>query len=107
MKKIVFSLIALIILCVGGFFVTSPYKFMSIFSSYKTQTILYRNKVDSDITIQHQMKDLGGRGYSKRTVIVKPKFFWENTTPVDVKQIDSDQWYKVDEFVNEQGLHSP
>ena len=77
---------------------------MALVTPYKTQTILYRGIEDPGVTIEFQMKDVGGRGYLKRTVQVEPAFFWDRITDVDLEAIDRSKWRRVDEDVNEHGL---
>lgn len=77
---------------------------MTLVTPYKTQTILYRSIEDPGVTIEFQMKDVGGRGYLKRTVQVEPAFFWDRITDVDLEAIDRSKWRRVDEDVNEHGL---
>lgn len=77
---------------------------VTLVTPYKTQTILYRNIEDPDLTIEFQMKDVGGRGYLKRVVQVDPGFFWDRATGVDLEAVDQSKWRRVDEDVNEHGL---
>ena len=77
---------------------------MTLVTPYKTQTILYRSIEDPGVTIEFQMKDVGGRGYLKRTVQVEPGFFGDRITDVDLEAIDESIWRHVDEDINEHGL---
>ena len=77
---------------------------ITLVTPYKTQTILFRSIEDPDVTIEFQMKDVGGRGYLKRTVQVETGFFWDSITAVDLEAIDRGKWRQVDEDINEHGL---
>jgi hypothetical protein len=77
---------------------------INLVTPYKTQTILYRSIEDPDVTIEFQMKDVGGRGYLKRVVKIEPGFFWDRATGVDLEAVDQSKWRRVDEDVNEHGL---
>ncbi|AXX93022.1 hypothetical protein CPU12_07375 [Malaciobacter molluscorum LMG 25693] len=68
---------------------------------YKTQSIQYRNIQNPNITIQFQMKDIGARGYLKRTVIVKPGILWDKVNEINVNTIDKSKWYRDYKYINE------
>ncbi|MGE6354903.1 hypothetical protein ACQKCJ_13640 [Flavobacterium sp. NPDC079362] len=91
----------LTILIIGVFcFVQS---FLTWGGDWKTQTILYQNKVNGNKTIEFQMRgDRFSFGYKKR-VINRLKLFpgldW--TTDVDTAKIDHKQWEKINRYVNE------
>jgi len=77
--------------------------FLTWDGDWKTQTILYRDKVNDNKTIEFQMRgDRFSFGYKKR-VINRLKLFpgldW--TTDVDTAKIDHKQWKKINRYVNE------
>jgi hypothetical protein len=94
----------LLLVIVAAIFPFALMRGMTLVTPYKTQTILYRSIEDPDVTIEFQMKDVGGRGYLKRTVQVEPGFFWDRITNVELKAVDRSKWRQVDEDVNEHGL---
>jgi hypothetical protein len=73
-------------------------------SPYKTQTVMYRSKTNPDIRIEFQMQDIGAFGYNERIIKISPGYFFDSTQEIDVKEIDTLNWAKVDEYVNELGL---
>lgn len=75
-------------------------------SSWKTQTIVYQNKLDDSKRVEFQMYDIGFAGYHKRTVEVNYMtdwFFISSPYTEEIFNSDSD-WKKVDKEVNELGL---
>lgn len=106
MKKIL-GLIVLLAIIASALLVFKPYPLINVLNTYKTQTILYRYKSNPEITIQFQMKDLGGLGYSKRTVMVKPKLLWDRASDIKISDIDLSEWQEVNETINELGLKYP
>ena len=75
-------------------------------SSWKTQTIIYQNKLDDSKKVEFQMYDIGFAGYHKRTVEVNYMtewFFISSPYTEEIFNSDSD-WKKVDKEVNELGL---
>lgn len=93
-----------ILVIAAAFFPFVLMRGLTLVTPYQTQTILYRSIADPDVTIEFQMKDVGGRGYLKRTVQVEPGLFWDRITNVDLKAIDQIKWRQVDEDINEHGL---
>lgn len=89
----------------GSFFILRyPVGFFGVFSLYKTQTILFRNAQDPSITIEFQMKDVGARGYKRRTVKVEPFLIWDTIQEIDISSINRKDWIEVNENINELGL---
>lgn len=77
--------------------------FLTWGGDWKTQTILYRDKVNDNKTIEFQLRgDRFSFGYKKR-VINRLKLFpgidW--TTNVDTAKINHEQWKKINLYVNE------
>ena len=75
-------------------------------SSWKTQTIIYQNKLDDSKKVEFQMLDKGALGYRKRTIEVNyitNWFFISSPYTEEIFNSDSD-WKKVDKEVNELGL---
>lgn len=83
---------------------TTTLRLFELVTPYKTQTILYRHVDNPDVVIELQMKDIGARGYLRRTVRVAPGLLWDSVEEVDLQSIDSNEWRRVDEYVNEHGL---
>jgi len=73
---------------------------------WMTQTILYRNRQNDRKTIEFQMRgDRFSFGYKKRIVgrmKIIPWIDW--TTDIDTTAIDTLQWKRVNEQINELGL---
>lgn len=72
-------------------------------SSWKTQTIVYQNKLDDSKKVEFQMLDIGFAGYHKRTVEVNyitDWFFVSNPYTEEISNSDSD-WIKINKEVNE------
>ncbi|BDU25720.1 hypothetical protein [Flavobacterium sp. GSB-24] len=82
--------------------------FLTWGGDWKTQTILYQNKVNFNKTIEFQMRgDRFSFGYKKRVINrlkLFPGFDW--TTDVDTAKINSRQWKKVNLYVNEMKFDS-
>lgn len=77
---------------------------MDMATPYKTQSIQYRKIDDPNVRVEFQMKDVGGRGYLKRTVLVEPGLLWDSVYEIELEAIDLGEWHKVDEYVNEHEL---
>lgn len=70
-------------------------------TSWKTQTIVYQNKLDSSKKVEFQMLDIGFAGYEERTVEVNYITDWFFISKEDgIYNSDSD-WKKVDKEINE------
>ena len=73
------------------------------FGGWTNESILFRNKRNSGISINEQIWDVGALGYdrsSKRIVKLKPVLKYLNqVTPVDTGSLDKTEWI----FVNEDG----
>jgi len=72
-------------------------------SSWKTQIIIYQNKLDDSKKVEFQMLDIGFAGYHKRTVEVNyitDWFFISSPYTEEILNSDSD-WKKANKEVNE------
>ena len=97
----VFSLVPL---ALGPFF-SGPLLLMFHSSSWQTQTILYKHRRQSRVTVEYQMLDIGAFGYRKRTVVVEyftPLFIYTRPWLNDSAAIED--WRRVNVYVNELGL---
>jgi hypothetical protein len=105
--KALLGLVSIIFLILLVVIFLNPYLLIqgvALVTPYKTQSIVYRNIDDPEVTIEFQMKDIGARGYLKRTVRVEPGVLWDSVSKVDIGSIDEKEWQKVNEYVNEHGL---
>lgn len=93
------ALVAVAALCFAKAFLTWG-------GEWKTQAILYRHKADRAKTIEFQMRgDRFSFGYKKRVVgrlRILPFIDW--ITDLDTLEVDTLQWIKANEPVNELGL---
>ncbi|HNP33540.1 MAG TPA: hypothetical protein PKN96_09630, partial [Flavobacterium sp.] len=98
-RKIIF--LAVVGLCVLKAYLTWG-------GDWKTQTILYANKLDESKTIEFQMRgDWYAFGYKKRIVERKKIIpFLDYITDVDTMKIDKSSWKRIDKKVNELKLHN-
>lgn len=103
-KKILIGLPIVGIIIVGLLFLFNPLLFLHLGSPYKTQEIIYRNKLNKNITIEYQMQDSGAFGYNRRIVKVSKGLIFNSTESIDTSIIDKSKWDRVDEYVNELGL---
>lgn len=80
--------------------------FFSWGGDWKTQTLLYRNKVNPQQTINYQLRgDRFAFGYKKRVVsIYHLAPFMEWTTDVDTMHLDKTKWKKLNLQLNEMKL---
>ena len=103
-KKYVLSFI--IIACCISIFIglKNPFVFYTIFSSYKTQTIVYIHKNNPELSIEFQMKDIGALGYKKRIIKRNKKVFFNQEVVIDTSKIDLSKWKKVNINKNELNL---
>jgi hypothetical protein len=73
------------------------------FGGWRTQSILFRNEKNLNITISEQIWDVGALGYDRnntRIVKLRPVLKYLNqVTPVDTGSLDKTEWI----FVNEDG----
>lgn len=80
--------------------------FLTWGGEWKTQTILYRSRDNSRITVEYQMRgDRFSFGYKKRVVErlrVLPAIDWIST--IDTLEIDPTQWRRTNERINALGL---
>lgn len=75
---------------------------------FRTQTILFRDKADTDHRVEYQMQDVGALGFNKQIVEVRPFLFvFETSIPFDSTAHSSTDWIRVDEEVNELGIRYP
>lgn len=99
--KVVIVIFPVFLFIIIGILYFNPIPGSGLKSSYKTQSIIYRSKSDSTIRIEFQMQDIGAFGYNERTVKVSPGYFYDSTQEIDIKKIDTSDWIKVNEDVNE------
>lgn len=97
-----FIVIALGILLFIG--LKNPFVFFTLFSSYKTQTIIYVHKNNPELSIEFQMKDIGALGYKRRIIKRNKKLFFKQETIIDTTKIDLSKWEKVNIYKNELNL---
>ena len=102
-KMFIFS-IAIFSVLLAVIFFLNPYSFGS---SYKTQEILYRSKKDRNVRIEFQMQNIGSFGYNERVIKIHPGIFWDFTQEIDPDKIDTSDWIRVHEDVNELNLKYP
>jgi len=99
--------ITIYILTVVGILCTLHY-YLAWYGDWKTQTIVYKNRYNTHRSIEFQMQDWGGLGYVNRTVDRLKLFpFADWIRKIDVKDIDTLNWKKVDIYANELGLKEP
>ncbi len=74
-------------------------------ANWKTQTIIYQNIEDDNLTIEYQMQDIGALGYNKRKVKVRYLTnLFTIVTPIDLDTISESDWLLLNKEVNESGL---
>ena len=92
-----------IFIAIGVFVVMFSLLMQVAFGGWTNESILFRNKRNSSISINEQIWDVGALGYdrnSKRVVKLKPVLKYLNqVTPVDTVSLDKTEWI----FVNEDG----
>lgn len=101
--KIITSIIPIFTL-IGVVFI-GLLKIIYLSSSWKTDRIIYQNKILTNKRIEYQMQDVGAFGYNKRTVEVI--YFTENfifVKPFNKNNFKSNEWIKINKVVNELGL---
>jgi hypothetical protein len=103
-KKTLIGLSIALILTIGLLFLFNSTIFWHIHSPYKTPKIIYRNKKNTNITIEFQMQDSGALGYNRRIVKVTKGIIFNSTEKIDTAQIDKTKWILVNEYVNEMGI---
>lgn len=103
-KKILWPFV-IISFCIALFIgLKNPFVFYNLFSSYKTQTIIYIHKNNPELTIEFQMKDIGALGYKRRIIKRNKKTFFNQEIAIDTTKIDLSKWRKVDIDKNELNL---
>ena len=92
-----------ILISVAVFIIMFSLLMQVAFGGWTNQSILFRNKSNSSISINEQIWDVGALGYdrnSKRIVKLKPVLKYLNqVTPIDTGSLDKTEWI----FVNEDG----
>lgn len=71
-------------------------------SNWNTQTILYENKNNNNLTIEFQMQDIGALGYNRRTVKVEyltNLFILVN--PINIDTVSTPDWILLNRNINE------
>jgi len=103
-KKFLLSF-AITVCCIALFvFMKNPFRYYNIFSSYKTQTILYVHKNKPELSIEFQMKDVGALGYKRRIIKRNKNLFFKQETIIDTTKIDLSKWKKVTIYKNKLNL---
>lgn len=100
-KKLLLSFVIIsfcILLFIG---LKNPFVFYNLFSSYKTQTIIYVHKNNPELSIEFQMKDIGVLGYKRRIIKRNKKLFFKQEIVIDTTKIDLSKWKKVNIYKNE------
>lgn len=98
--KIITSIISILTL-ISIIFI-GPLKIIYLSSSWKTDRIIYQNKILTNNRIEYQMQDVGALGYNKRTVEVI--YFTENfmfVKPFNKNNFKSNEWIEINKVVNE------
>ncbi|NRT17196.1 hypothetical protein HNP99_003577 [Flavobacterium sp. 28A] len=87
--------------CVGLFYITN-------LSFWGTQTIEYLNIADKNISIEYQMRDLGGLGFKTR-IIEKTKIlpYLNLIKEIDTTKINKSEWERVEIEKNEMNIKFP
>ena len=74
-------------------------------ANWKTQTIIYQNIEDDNLTIEYQIQDVGAFGYNKRTVIVYDLLgLFAVIKPTDIDTISKANWNLLNKHINEMEL---
>lgn len=74
-------------------------------TNWKTQTILYENRSNDNLTIEHQMQDIGAFGYNKRTVSVYNIMgLFAVIKPIEIDTISKTNWNLLNNHINEMEL---
>lgn len=97
--KIITSIIPIFTL-IGVVFI-GLLKIIYLSSSWKTDRIIYQNKILTNKRIEYQMQDVGTFGYNKRTVEVI--YFTENfmfVKPFNKNNFKSNEWIEINKEVN-------
>jgi hypothetical protein len=85
-----------------GIIYLNPLHIYFMSSTWKTQTILYENKLHRNINIQHQMQDTGTHGYNNRIVEVENFFqIFSIVKNVNLNELRETQWLEINKDVNE------
>ncbi len=103
-KKLLLSFVIIsfcILLFIG---LKNPFVFYNLFSSYKTQTIIYVHKNNPELSIEFQMKDIGALGYKRRVIKRNKKSFFKQEIVIDTTKINLSKWKKVTIDKNELNL---
>ena len=98
-SKVLFSLIPiasiLMILKIGIL------NFIFSITTWKTQTILYQNKENSNLKVEFQMLDIGFAGYDKREVEIHYFTDWFYTFKPRKEKYELNNWYMINKEINE------
>lgn len=85
----------------------NPLAMLAQSSSWKTQTLMLVDQKNDRHVVEHQIKDLGALGYSKREVeifyLIKGKVF-VYICPYDHRNFLGYRWKDVSEYINEAQL---
>ncbi|MES2864311.1 MAG: hypothetical protein V4666_09360 [Bacteroidota bacterium] len=73
-------------------------------SSWKTQTIIYQNKLDDSKKVEFQMLDIGFAGYEERTIEVNYITNWFYISSPFTEGMYNSDWVRIEKEVNELGL---
>lgn len=88
-----------------GVLFLGPLQIMNAKSAWKTQTIMYQNEHLANKTIEHQLQDVGAKGYNKReveTFYLTKHFMLIAEVPKDIE--NRIEWIKINKEVNELNL---
>ncbi|MEM9858139.1 MAG: hypothetical protein AAF843_12315 [Bacteroidota bacterium] len=89
----------------SNFFVLFGWAFFSLGGPWQTQVIIYRNLKNENRTIEFQMQDVGAFGYNRRSIErLRICGFLEIIDPIDIGNIDTLKWERVDIDLNEMNL---
>ena len=78
--------------------------FIFSISTWKTQTILYQNKENSNLKVEFQMLDIGFAGYDKREVEIHYFTNWFYTFKPRSENYEPSKWNTINQEVNELNL---
>ena len=75
--------------------------FVFSITTWKTQTILYQNKENSNLKVEFQMLDIGFAGYNKREVEIHYFTDWFYTFKPRKEKYELNNWYIINKEINQ------
>ena len=75
--------------------------FIFSITTWKTQTILYQNKENSNLKVEFQMLDSGFAGYNKREVEIHYFTDWFYTFKPRKEKYELNNWYIINKEINQ------